>query len=74
MGDVIPFPSKGKPAAFKGYSFAVQIWEEDGKFMWSVVQEFEKVSGDEFEPLAYGEADSFAEASKQASAEIQGTF
>lgn len=57
---------------FKGYSFNVQIWEEDGVYNYAVVQEFE--GPDEFEPLGFGTADSFEEAVRLAGEEIRPAF
>ena len=70
---VIPFQSRKSPE-FQGYNFDVQVWHEDGVWRWAVVQEFEKVSGDEFEPLAYGEADTPKEAFEAAGEEVRKAF
>lgn len=70
---VIPFPRQ-RADSFQGYNFDVQVWLEDDRWKYAVVQEFEKVSGDEFEWLATGEADTAEEAFHLAAEEVKKWF
>jgi hypothetical protein len=58
---------------YKGYSFDVQIWEEDGKYNWAVSEEFESAEK-EFIPLGFGTEDSYVEAAQAAGDVIRQHF
>ena len=45
------------------YDFNVQIWEEEGRYFYSVIQEFTEDGGD-YEVLGYGEVDTIEDASQ----------
>jgi hypothetical protein len=52
------------------YELNVQIWPEDGVFFYSVVQEFRTDNSERVEPIAYGQADTQAEAAEYVSREL----
>jgi hypothetical protein len=43
------------------YDFNVQIWEEEGRYFYSVIQEFTE-DGKDYEILGYGEVDRLEDA------------
>jgi hypothetical protein len=57
---------------YNGYEFDVQVWSEDGVWNYSLIQSFRSSNSDEVEVLAYGTADSQAEAVKCVADELRG--
>jgi hypothetical protein len=56
------------------YEFNVQVWEEDGVWNYSVVQEFESQGSSEVEPIEYGTAESPEEAFAAAAQAVREFF
>jgi hypothetical protein len=53
------------------YEFNVQIWNEDGQWHYSLVQEFRNDNNDDVEPLAYGTCESLEDAAHCVATEIR---
>lgn len=56
------------------YELSVQIWAEDGVWRWGICQEFESQGSDEFEILAYGQADTREAAVSAVAETLPGLF